>query len=513
MILITSAAYINSGLTAEFGKLPPCMLPVQNRPLYLHQLDLLGSDEEIFLSLPRSFMLSDYDVEHLDEKNVKLVYVPDDLTLGESIVFALNYIAKFDQPLKILHGDTLIDTIPSGDNVCAIAIVEDDYDWAYYGGHDEKFAYTGYFAFKSQPLLIRSIIENVYKFIEGVKAYNLIVEIDFIKVSRWYDFGMVNSYYRSKSNLTTERVFNNLTIDKHSVKKYSKNREKIQAEANWYKETPKNLKHYLPALWDIGSDAEADFYEIEYLYLNSLADLYVFGKNPFFIWKSIIDACREFIDKSSAFKPKEIKKIAIDSIQLYKSKTTTRLSQYCNDSYIDMSVPWKVNGKSVPDLNSIINTISEELIIPDTRFSQFVHGDFCFSNILYDFKSKSIKLIDPRGIDINNNFTIYGDLRYDIGKLAHSIIGMYDFIIGGNYRFNMIDEYNCSINFPINEAIKYTQEYFMKQKFAGFSIMELKTSQIMIHLFLSMIPLHKDKPERQKAMLANALRLYSIYFD
>ncbi|EER46656.1 hypothetical protein AM305_11540 [Actinobacillus minor NM305] len=30
-------------------------------------------------------------------------------------------------------------------------------------------------------------------------------------------------------------------------------------------------------------------------------------------------------------------------------------------------------------------------------------------------------------------------------------------------------------------------------------------------LFLSMIPLHFDKPHRQEAMLANALRLYTLW--
>ena len=43
MILINSAAYINSDLTSEFGKLPPCMLPVQNKRLYEHQCNMLLS--------------------------------------------------------------------------------------------------------------------------------------------------------------------------------------------------------------------------------------------------------------------------------------------------------------------------------------------------------------------------------------------------------------------------------------------------------------------------------------
>ena len=50
--------------------------------------------------------------------------------------------------------------------------------------------------------------------------------------------------------------------------------------------------------------------------------------------------------------------------------------------------------------------------------------------------SETLKILDPRG-----NFGIdgvYGDIRYDIAKLMHSIIGRYDFII--NDLFAIIQE-------------------------------------------------------------------------
>ena len=75
-----------------------------------------------------------------------------------------------------------------------------------------------------------------------------------------------------------------------------------------------------------------------------------------------------------------------------------------------------------------------------------MHGDFCFSNILYDFKSQSIKVIDPRGLSGDGKEqSIYGDLRYDVAKLAHSVIGKYDFIIAG--RFSYSEESQHDMNF------------------------------------------------------------------
>ena len=36
----------------------------------------------------------------------------------------------------------------------------------------------------------------------------------------------------------------------------------------------------------------------------------------------------------------------------------------------------------------------------------FIHGDFCFSNIMFDFRSNRIKTYDPRGIDFSDTITL-----------------------------------------------------------------------------------------------------------
>ena len=73
-----------------------------------------------------------------------------------------------------------------------------------------------------------------------------------------------------------------------------------------------------------------------------------------------------------------------------------------------------INGKIVPSLNSIVQEISDIMKEPAPEFMHVIHGDFCFSNILYDFKSQSIKVIDPRGVNMAGEYSIYGDIRYDV---------------------------------------------------------------------------------------------------
>ena len=65
MFLITSAAYISSGLVTEYGKIPPSFLPLQNKRLYEHQLALVKNEETIVLSLPAGFEVLGRDHEIL----------------------------------------------------------------------------------------------------------------------------------------------------------------------------------------------------------------------------------------------------------------------------------------------------------------------------------------------------------------------------------------------------------------------------------------------------------------
>ena len=100
MILITSAAYVNPSLASEMGKLPPCMLPVQNKRLYMHQLSLFeGCGETVYISLPLSYDLIPYDEKQLALRGINVLKVPDNLSLGQSIIYSLNIIGRFDEPL------------------------------------------------------------------------------------------------------------------------------------------------------------------------------------------------------------------------------------------------------------------------------------------------------------------------------------------------------------------------------------------------------------------------------
>ena len=512
MILITSAAYVSPGLVSEFGKLPPSLLPVQNRRLYEHQIALIGkylgeyNDTQI-LSLPKSYVLSKYDAQLLEKQGVHPLYVPEGLNLGQSIVYVLNSTARYEEPLFVLHGDTLFAELTSEVDRYSVSTARDLYEWATAGSENDKRVYSGFFSFSNQSFLIQKIVENGYSFIKGVEAYSSKIALNPIELSGWMDFGLVNSYYRSSSQLTTQRVFNNMRMTRYSVRKSSKDKRKMQAESNWMLSLPSAMRHYAPSVYDHGDD----FYEIEYYFLPTLANLFVYGELSPLVWEEIIGACLEYLRDEANVSAPDIVTMARQNDKLYTAKTIERLQKYAVSVGISLDHEWRINGTVVPSLNSIVSELDSAISKGDTRFATLMHGDPCFSNMLYDFKSKTVKLIDPRGLDIDGNLSIYGDFRYDVAKLAHSIVGMYDFIIGGRCNYNALGDYDVELSFEENKVVTQSQKFFLQQQFASYTLKELSVYPILIHLFLSMLPLHSDHPERQQAFLANALRLYVDY--
>ena len=136
MILITSASYLASEFQAEFGKIVPSFLAFGGKRLYEYQAKLFQSHgkQKIVLSLPQSFEISDFEKEKINNLGISLIFVPDNLSLGNSINYCLNMNLPLNEPLQILHGDTyFMDFAPfMGDDSDALGISKSlyNYEWA-----------------------------------------------------------------------------------------------------------------------------------------------------------------------------------------------------------------------------------------------------------------------------------------------------------------------------------------------------------------------------------------------
>ncbi|WP_422138232.1 hypothetical protein [Endozoicomonas sp. ALC020] len=355
--------------------------------------------------------------------------------------------------------------------------------------------------------------KNSGDFVKGLKHYSQHCRLKGLDTQEWLDFGHINTFFRSRTLITTQREFNEMSITPRVVEKASKKRLKMQAEANWFKTLPEELRIFTPHLVSDRTEDELATYSLEYLYLLPLNDMFVYGRLPGSVWHQIFQACQEV---SVAFKGHQpLKAITPEQlVSLYLPKTLTRLEDFAAQRDFDLNKSLTFNGAALPSLLDIAHETAQliERAVPGDV--GVAHGDFCFSNILYDSRVQAIKLIDPRGVDNEGNLTIYGDRRYDIAKLYHSVIGLYDLIIAQRFELESRPEAGeFYLNFPDAERLLEIQETFRKSFFHQQPETEKQILAITIHLFLSMLPLHSDRPEGQMAMIANALRLYRMLIE
>lgn len=176
--LIMSGAVVGQELAAEFGPLPPALLPVGMRRLYELQHAELGAARPAHMVLPQAFALPEFDRRRLQALGVGIVAIPEGLSLGEAVIHALEVIGLDDRPVRILHGDTLITGLPGedgeGDGDLIVGGAQGaEYAWAEIDMDGERIVAletvpageegrgrpvaAGYFAFSSSLDLVRCL--------------------------------------------------------------------------------------------------------------------------------------------------------------------------------------------------------------------------------------------------------------------------------------------------------------------------------------------------------------------
>jgi hypothetical protein len=165
-----------------------------------------------------------------------------------------------------------------------------------------------------------------------------------------------------------------------------------------------------------------------------------------------------------------------------------------------------VNGERVVSPREVIQRSKRRLeILAKTAKWTPIHGDLCLSNILCEPDSGLLKLLDPRGSFGRQG--VLGDIRYDIAKLTHSIIGRYDFIVNDLFRVE-IRGADLTLELPFRRDIQPIVSEFERIFFVDEQNRD-DISLITAWLFLSMLPLHADKPKRQLAMMAVGLQFFT----
>ena len=317
IVLVNSGAYVHQELSAEFGRLPPAFLPVGLGRLYEQQARTMQASEgDLYLTLPESFEASEWDVKRLSELGFTVLRTPDHLSLGGALLYALAAVGLSDRPLRILHGDTLLQGLDlTTENAVAVAMGGDGYRWAQVevDGDSVRSVVSpdreagaiagprlcGYFAFTKASQLAERLALSEGDLYDALNMYAADGELCAIAPDTWLDFGHVQTFFRSRRIVTTARSFNSLEIDEIRVRKRSNLAEaKLRAEARWLQQVPSIVAPYCARVLGEGQDARGYYYDTEYEYMPTLAELYVFGRLGGDAWFRVLRSCGQFIKAS-----------------------------------------------------------------------------------------------------------------------------------------------------------------------------------------------------------------------
>jgi len=511
--IITSAAYVDSELMAEFGRIPPSFLPLGHERIFTRQVAALHQlVDRVVLTLPESFSVPPSDAAWLADYDVSVLMLPDGLSLAQSIHHAL-VLSGARGEVRLLHGDTLfLDPLPRELDVVSVGPAPDFYRWAEMRSTGQRPTFqvgegadlevlSGFFAFSSAVDLLIATLQRRGDFLGALSSYSESSPLVPVPVAGWLDFGHLQTYYAAKSAASIARSFNSLDFSRHSVRKRSSDSGKIEAEARWFESIPPQLRLFTPAF--LGRDG--DGYRLAYEASPTLHELFVFGNLSLRTWTKVVDVCHGFLEECARLAEGTSEVPGLDELVI--EKTAQRLEQWSAASGMHLDEPLHYAGSPLPSLSSIVERCSG-IVSAGTPIPGVMHGDFCFPNVFFDYQDELVRVVDPRGRAGDGTPSIFGDLRYDLAKFNHSLEG-YDYILAGRYGLTGSGEPSLCLEFPDASVARGIRSVMSVQSLGGVPIEQDEITALTVLLFLSMLPLHADRPDRQQAFFANALRLYS----
>jgi hypothetical protein len=457
------------------------------------------------------------------------------MSIVATLAQGLDALAVDARPVRVLMGDTLLrfgdaglpddyvmtsDKILSSERWCLAQAGPDGNLaclWDKQPGVDlaGKAALVGCYRF-SDPALLRRCVESAME--SGGRQMSDVLDrymkhrpIACVHVDFWLDLGHTAGVIEARNTFFNSRDFNSMLVEpvRGTIKKISSKRQKLADEFAWYRALPPDLAILVPRVVGFEDAIDHAAIEMEMYGYPPLSELFVMGDLGLEELALVLDRLfhiHRLMEGHKGRLPREAFR------ELYRGKTVRRLAELKNQGdYWKQLMSYEtitVNGHERPNLPHYMPKLAEAAeTLADTAQATVMHGDYCFNNILFDIDNFVCRLIDPRGRLTEQ--TIYGDPRYDIAKLRHSVVGGYDFAV--HNRFYIEDNGN---SFTAEERLPPYQDKLRDifdgmASANGYDVETIKLIEAM--LFVSMIPLHKDDVDRQKLFYVKAaLRLAEI---
>lgn len=322
----------------------------------------------------------------------------------------------------------------------------------------------------------------------------------------WHDLGHRATYARSRRDRLVSRSHNRVQYDVNAdlIRKKSVDHQRLQAEGNYLQNLPPRLQRHFPAVLHNGLETGL---ELEYIPYPSLAELFLHWRAGASGWSSILHRLERIMDEVAESSPP----LQAPPTWLYSVKLRHRLLQLEQKPPIpSWSDFWHhsltLNGQTLPSPEHCCERLLKELPqFEHPRTLTRIHGDLCFNNVLADPLHGTVRLIDPRG-ERATDPTIplgYGDPRYDLVKLLHSSVYLYDAAVQGffslkpDHSVEAINSWRAQLFPPRNyQMVAKIFTQFCRQR----KLTDEEERSLTASLFFSMLPLHSDSVPRQQLL-------------
>lgn len=539
-LLIPSALLVPPDMRNKFGELPTALFPLGNKTMIERLYDKYKDIVDIIYIVVKRKQLLINDYINSKKLPIRIIELDELRDLGYTIQYGIEFIIRQEPSVDYVYvnfADSLLDEpipVDNNDFIYYVTGMSTD-EWTYFrekqgkieiildkclvGGDtslgDVSNIFVGVFGFVKPHYFLELLKQysNVHSdmdtFYQAIFTYSQEYPFTILHSQNWFDVGHSDNYSKATTSVAA-RSFNSIEIDEQRgiLKKRSENKEKLVNEIRWYLRIPNKLQYLLPRVYDYSLDLTDPYVSMEYYGYHTLHESLVFGDLPLVKWQAIFQKLLFAINDMGKFTVTG-ERIQFEAAlrDIYLQKTFDRLDMMRNEpdfhSFFENTIT--INGKEYRSLNEYLKILPQliEKLVVYTFTGQFniIHGDLCFANILIEDTYDFIRVIDPRGKF--GTFDIYGDARYELAKLMHTLEGKYDFIIEDMFDIDVIGN---TIEYHVHKQIDNITNVFLdvfRESIDNIQAVRL----IEATLFLSMIPLHSDYKQRQFAMLATGVML------
>ncbi|TVQ86540.1 MAG: hypothetical protein EA397_20290 [Deltaproteobacteria bacterium] len=306
------------------------------------------------------------------------------------------------------------------------------------------------------------------------------------------------------------RSFNRIESDGRVLTKRSEDRQKLLREHDYWYLLPPSLQRFVVQPFDYAEDKGGASYKMEYLTIADFATMWIHGASTVDrrAFEGLLDGIFGwFAERGTKRVSPEIARARAE--QLYVTKVQQRVARFLSTDIGAKSDALIAAGTRFHGgLEEVLARYMERLSAawarrPPVSELAIMHGDLCFSNVLFDKRTQFLRFVDPRGASSEDE--LWGNPYYDLAKLSHSVLGAYDVI--NHELFDVIVGPDQSLQLKLDVEVdpSYGRAFVARVQAAGFEVDRMRLYEAS--LFLSMLPLHIDSPRKVLAFAVTAVAL------